>query len=49
MISLNICFIELSEDFTEETSSNTVNEISVFESLKFYCNYVKQIQHTNMK
>ena len=38
--SLNICFLELSEEFLQglknEFGSTTVNKPSVYESLKFY-------------
>ena len=40
-ISLNICFLELWEEFPRELKTfelATVNESSLFESLRFYCN-----------
>ena len=48
---LNICFLELSEEFPRDSKnefeSATVNEPSVFESLRFYCiKFTKNIQPT---
>ena len=40
-ISINICLLQLSEEFPRESEfeSATINDPSVFESLKLYCNY----------
>ena len=34
---LNICFLELAEEFPRDSKRVTVNVPSVFESLRYYC------------
>ena len=47
-ISLNICFLDLSEEFirdSERLQISQVNESSVFESKRFYCIFNMYYRH----
>ena len=53
-ISLNICFLELSDEFPRDSKTKfelaMVNESSGFESLRFYCNLTLLfVRHENIR